>query len=73
MKLKTSFETQLNNNSVKLSPSWEASSRSATQIFQHFTEVEGSLPCSQDPSIEPYPEPVESSPYYPTGFLQDPF
>jgi hypothetical protein len=30
-------------------------------------ESEGSLPCSQDLSTGPYPEPDESSPYYPTG------
>jgi hypothetical protein len=27
-------------------------------------ESEGSLPCSQDPSTAPYPEPDEASPYY---------
>jgi hypothetical protein len=29
-------------------------------------EPEGSLPCSQEPFIGPYPEPDQSSPYYPT-------
>jgi hypothetical protein len=28
-------------------------------------EPEGSLPCSQEPSTDPYPEPDQSSPYYP--------
>jgi hypothetical protein len=28
-------------------------------------EPEGSLPCSQEPSAGPYPEPVESSPHDP--------
>jgi hypothetical protein len=29
-------------------------------------QTEGSLACSQDPSTSPYPEPDQSSPYYPT-------
>jgi hypothetical protein len=28
-------------------------------------EPEGSLPCSQEPSTVPYPEPDRSSPYHP--------
>jgi hypothetical protein len=28
-------------------------------------EHEGSLPCSQEPSIGPYPEPDQSNPYHP--------
>jgi hypothetical protein len=27
-------------------------------------EPEGSLPCSQEPSTGPYPEPVQSNPYH---------
>jgi hypothetical protein len=27
-------------------------------------EAEGSLPCSQEPSTGPYPEPDQSSPYH---------
>jgi hypothetical protein len=32
-------------------------------------EPEGSLPCSQEPAICPYPEPDESSSYHPILFL----
>jgi hypothetical protein len=28
-------------------------------------EPEGSLPCSQEPSTSPYPEPDRSNPYHP--------
>jgi hypothetical protein len=36
-------------------------------------EPECSLPCSQDPTIDPYPEPDESSPQFLTLFSYDPF
>jgi hypothetical protein len=32
-------------------------------------ELEGSLPCSQDPSTGPYPEPDRLSPYHPILYL----
>jgi hypothetical protein len=32
---------------------------------QHFTEPEGSLPRSQEPSTGPYPEPDRSNPHHP--------
>jgi hypothetical protein len=32
---------------------------------QNFKELEGSSPCSQEPSTGPYPEPNRSSPYHP--------
>jgi hypothetical protein len=38
-------------------------SLSYSRISQRFMETEGSLPCSQDRSTVPYPEPDQSSPY----------
>jgi hypothetical protein len=32
-------------------------------------ELEGSLPCSQESTTVPYPEPDESSPYHPILFI----
>jgi hypothetical protein len=32
---------------------------------QHFMEPKGSLPCSQEPSAGPYPEPDQSTPSHP--------
>jgi hypothetical protein len=53
---------------------WEANSRSATQEFpQHFMEPEGSLPCLQEPSTGPYPEPEQSKPNHPILFPYVPF
>jgi hypothetical protein len=49
---------------TELSPSWEAA-----QYFQHFMEPEGSLSCSQELSIGPYPEPDRSNPYRPIPSL----
>jgi hypothetical protein len=34
-----------------------------SRTSQNFMEPKGSLPCSQEPSIGPYPEPDQSSPY----------
>jgi hypothetical protein len=36
-------------------------------------EPEGSLPCSEEPSIGPYSEPDQSSAYFPILFLLGPF
>jgi hypothetical protein len=59
---------------MELIPSGEAASCAATQEFpQNFMEPEGSLSFSQEPSIGPYPEPDQSSPYHPILSLYDPF
>jgi hypothetical protein len=34
-------------------------------------EPEGLLPCSQEPTIGPYPKPDQISPYHPILFLYD--
>jgi hypothetical protein len=35
------------------------------RTFQRFKEPEGSIPCSQEPSTGPYPEPHQSNPNHP--------
>jgi hypothetical protein len=56
-------------NSTELSPSWGATSRSATQAIPNTKKPEGSLPCSQEPDTRPYHEPDQSSPYHPILLL----
>jgi hypothetical protein len=38
---------------------------SHSRTSQHFMEPYSSLPCSQEPSTGPYPEPDRSNPYHP--------
>jgi hypothetical protein len=38
---------------------------SHSRTSKHFVEPESSLPCSQEPSTGPYPEPDQSNPYHP--------
>jgi hypothetical protein len=40
-----------------------------SRFSQHFMESEGSLPCSQQPSTIPYPQPYESNPQHPMLFF----
>jgi hypothetical protein len=41
--------------------------------YSRISKPEGSLPCSQDPSTSPYPEPDQSSPYHYILSLGDKF
>jgi hypothetical protein len=53
-------------NTHSLSQGADAANCVATQeIIQHFMEPVDSLPCSQDTSTCPYPEPDQSNPYHP--------
>jgi hypothetical protein len=53
---------------------WKANSHSASQeIPPPFTETEGSLSCSQNPTTSPYTKPDEASPLLITQFLRDQF
>jgi hypothetical protein len=57
---------------MEWSPTWEAASCSPTQEFPNILwnlNVQGPLPCSQEPATGPYPEPDESSPYHPILYL----
>ena len=53
-------------NSIEQSPSWEANgSPGIPRNSLRLTEPEGSLPHSQEPATCQYPEPHQSSPYFP--------
>jgi hypothetical protein len=52
---------------MELSPSGGAANSAATQEFpsiKKIMEPEGSLPCSQEPSIGLYPEPDQPNQYH---------
>jgi hypothetical protein len=51
------------NKTGSFSDSW--SSALLGKPSQHFMEPEGPLPCSQEPSTGPCPEPYQSNPYHP--------
>jgi hypothetical protein len=59
--------SQVLTNSTKLSPSWEAASRSATQDFQLPYGTKGSLPCSRKTTTSPYSLDLLSG-LFPSGF-----
>jgi hypothetical protein len=44
-----------------------------SRIYQNFKKTVGFLPCPQEPSTGPYPQPDQSSPCHPILPLQDPF
>jgi hypothetical protein len=51
---------------MELSPSQEAASCAVTQELPNILrKPDGSLPCSQEPSTSPYPEPDKSSLHHP--------
>jgi hypothetical protein len=56
---------------TELSPSREPPALQLLKSSQHFMEPQGSLPCSQEPSIGPYPEQHEPTPYHPVLYLKD--
>jgi hypothetical protein len=59
---------------MDLSPSREAASCAATEELPSILfNPQDSLPCSQEPSTGPYPEPDQSSPYHPILSLQNLF
>jgi hypothetical protein len=39
--------------------------RSHSRTSQHFMELEGSIPCSQEPSTGSYPKPYQPKPHHP--------
>jgi hypothetical protein len=61
------YATYINSNSTDQSPSLEANSHSSSQ-GPAYMELEGTLPCSQEPVTGPCPESRESSPQLPILF-----
>jgi len=57
---------------VEQNPSWETSSRSPIREIYPLMKPKCSLPCSQKPTTDPYPEPDESSPLPPPSFCNNP-
>jgi hypothetical protein len=58
---------------LELSSSWEVASCAAAQELPGIMEAEGLVPCSQEPSTGPYPEPDYISPYHLILPLKYPF
>jgi hypothetical protein len=57
---------------MELSPSKAINCAATQELIEfygsqrlNFMEAKGSVPCSQEPSTDPYPEPDQSSPYHP--------
>jgi hypothetical protein len=46
---------------------------SHSSTSQHFMKPENSIPCSEESSVGPYPEPYQTNLHHPILSLQDPF
>jgi hypothetical protein len=66
-------ENKTHTNSMEMTLLRSHQSLSCSRISQHFMEPKVSVPCLQQPSTGPCPEPDKSSLYHPILFLRDSF